>query len=260
MSNKKKKNKRKKGLPKKNTKRELKKIREKTVETVNPTVVPTIPTIVKNEEEPVNPTSIPIIEEKQDSYLLPPVNPMGVPGVLPIPNSGINHNVMRQPGYLFQNKSKKKKKNWLLVIVFPFLLVIIFLLVYLLLFRKEKHLVCTFKEYEEEEKYENVSVLTYEFKKDRLVKTIDEESIVLNEDSMNLYSTFEESLKSWVEEEKNTYHNVHAEIQNTENTIKVIYTVDLTADPKDPKNDLEELGYSYEELKEELEGEGYYCK
>lgn len=255
MSNKKNRNKKKKGLQKKNRKKNLKSIKNNSTKSTHSTKL----------SSTLEETNL-AVDKKSDDLDIPSFSLLGTPGIRPIPDAGMNHNVMKQQKYLFQQKTieKKPKRRWsLLLLRFLLLIGFLFLFYYFVFIKsneKERILTCMLKEYDEEEKIDNVSVLRYLFENGTLVQTVDEESIVFSEESLNHYSSFEKSLQEWVEEEKDAYDNVRIEIKNTENSIKAIYVVDLTADPNNPKNDLAELGYTYSQLKKELIEEGYSCK
>ena len=115
----------------------------------------------------------------------------------------------------------------------------------------------------EEEYAEGVtgeSSITFIFRDEELIKTIDEESVHFKEEGLKHYSAYETSLKETLESDEFKFDNTTFEMRTTKDRITAVYTVDLTADPFNPNNNLDELGYSYQEAKTDMEKDGYICK
>lgn len=224
------------------------------ISVVNPVTVP---------EVPITPSS----EQKLDNVMttMPPVNPMGVPGIMPIPNSGMDHNVMHYQKF-YSNISNSKKKNstiWFIIVIFV-LLIIIAVLIYFLLNKKDTsndvELRCTLLEENVQEGIDSESVMIYLFRENVLIKSINEETLKFSPDALAYYSYFEESLKEMIGEEAGRFDNAILSMKKTDSTLTSIYTVDLTVDSTNPRNDMSMLGYTYQQAKKDLEEDGYICK
>ncbi len=262
------------------------------ISVVNPVTVPKpiLPVVDSNSSTEVS-EPIPL----DVTLTTPPVNPMGVPGIMPIPNAGMNHNVMNYQKINSNNHASIPKRSHKLLLGISILIVLIGgLLIYFLIIQKEGRnttiknkdtgsnvnsnfvsnssnqeeleeedvtkLSCTLKEENFQEGIDSTSVIIYVFKKNILIKTINEESLEFSSDSLKYYGYYEGALKEMLEEELDKFDNTTLEMEKTENTITSIYSVDLTANPSNPRNNLDELGYTYSQAKKELEKEGYICK
>jgi AAA ATPase containing von Willebrand factor type A (vWA) domain len=104
------------------------------------------------------------------------------------------------------------------------------------------------------------STVTYIYKEDIFLQAIIEEELFFTEASMNFYNYYlgqaEEDLKS----EEGTYDNLIAEIRKKAYSISYVYSIDMSADPTNPKNLLDSSEMTYTEAKTQLESEGYTCK
>ncbi len=222
----------------------------------------------------------------------PPVNPMGVPGIMPIPNAGMSHNVMnyQTTNFISSSNAPRSNKKLLLVISILIVLIVVFL-VYFLIIQKEgkkesnkdsnvstsnsllnsnsqedldnpntTKLSCTLKEENFQDGIDSTSIIIYVFKDNVLIETINEESLEFSSAALKYFGYYEGALKEMLEEERDKFDNATLEMRKTDNTITSIYRVDMTADPSNPRNNLDELGYTYSQTKKELEKEGYVCK
>lgn len=240
------------------------------------------------EEQLVDPKESPVIDlepNNSESFITPPINPMNVPGVMPIPDSGMKHNVKNFSNFsLDSNPPIHKNKKTIIFIIVVCLLGI--LLIYLLFFKEEKkkelpkntnsnipsssnsnnqeekgtiNLNCVLEE-EYAEGVTGESSITFIFREEELIKTIDEESVYFKEEGLKHYSAYETSLKETLESDEFQFDNTTFEMRTTKDRITAVYTVDLTADPFNPNNNLDELGYTYQEAKTDMEKDGYICK
>ncbi len=243
------------------------------------------------EEQLVDPKESPVIDlepKDSESFITPPINPMNVPGVMPIPESGMRHNVKNFSNFsLDSNPPIHKSKKKIIFIIVVCLLAM--LLIYLLFFKGDKKkeklknansnnsnilsisnsntqeekdtikLNCVLEE-EYAEGVTGESSITFIFRDEELIKTIDEESVHFKEEGLKHYSAYETSLKETLESDEFKFDNTTFEMRTTKDRITAVYTVDLTADPFNPNNNLDELGYSYQEAKTDMEKDGYICK
>lgn len=238
-----------------------------------------VPIKVEKEETITTPTIEPAISKKE----VPPIeqekllsNVFG-PSIMPIPDAGMKHNIMRRQQNFLQEsskfQSKKKKNNSFIILIVVFAIVMIgIIMVYKNIDKSNKKnissssekkletLTCRLEEAGEEVGLESISVLTYLFEEDILIKTIDEESLIFQKEALEYYSIYQKSLEEWVESEQKKFDNVTLQIENTDTLLKVIYTVDLKEYSKNATNNLEELGDTYSQIKQDLEIEGYTCK
>jgi len=234
--------------------------------------------------------------EEQKEELLPPVSSMGIPGVVPIPNAGIEHNAFKQ--YSFSTEipkeslPKKSKRN--LVITCIAVLFIVAIVTVVLLFinqsKKEKTkgnsnslqtsfsntkvpdsnrneekpddtlvLSCTLTS-NYEDGIKSISKTIYTFQDNKIIKSLEEEILEFNEKSMQYYDIYLDNVKEELLNDSYYFDNTTLELIKTQNSVGLSYTTDLTVDSKNSNNNLELLGTTYKSAKKELENEGYQCK
>ncbi len=244
--------------------------------------------------EPVSETKI----EKETEPTVPSVSSIGMPGVVPIPNAGMDHNVIKQ--YNFSNEAQqepeeKKSKSFLIPILVILIFIIIVITIVILVTRpskketskenKNSHVIpdsssnvpdsnSNSKEEDKddalvlscvltsdyEEGIKSISKSTYTFKNNKIVESLEEEILEFDEKGMQYYNIYLDNVREELLDDSYYFDNTTLEMIKTENRVGLSYRTDLTADPKNSNNNLDLLGTTYQSAKKELEKEGYQCK
>lgn len=116
------------------------------------------------------------------------------------------------------------------------------------------------KKSDESEFGTDASNIIYTFKDNIFIQAIIEDEMLFSKDTIKYYEYYASAADEELNDNKDKYDNVVAEVRKKDMSVSYVYSVDMTADKENPKNLLNSTEMTYDSAKLELEKEGYVCE